>query len=161
MNTDVLVPEGRRTLHDTIAAEMEHHGARLKIITSIADGHGVVPILEEGGVLLRKGEVAVYREETPMDLPSGFYCIEHQRPVACSPHPDSRRIVSREVVYVRPSRVAPTDGNWEYLTLRSKVIGGKRRYASPEGPIHRWAASDLLLGPVIGIYSPNAFAGEC
>ncbi|MGE4304726.1 MAG: hypothetical protein AB7E24_11930 [Novosphingobium sp.] len=160
MNMSVLVSEKCPASIDVTAAEIEQSGACLRIITSIDDGYGVVPVMEEGGVLLRKGEVAVYKEERPRDLPPGLYCIEHQRPVSCSTRADSRRIIMREVVYVRPCRRAPGDGNWEYVSLRSKVIGGVRRYAQAEGPIYPWAAGDLLLGPVVGIYVPSSFTLE-
>ncbi|EZP74894.1 hypothetical protein BV97_04632 [Novosphingobium resinovorum] len=41
MNTDVLVPEGRCTLHDMIAAEMERHGENGGAIFGHASG-GIV-----------------------------------------------------------------------------------------------------------------------
>jgi hypothetical protein len=146
---------------ESIGVEIEEVGARLQIITSFEPGHGVVPVFEEGSVLIRKGEVAVYREERAFDPEPGLYCYERQRPVACSPFPDSRRIVEREVVYVRRSRLKGHEDAWEYITLKSRVINGVRRYARPEGPMNPCAAPDVLLGPVLGIYAPNSFAGEC
>lgn len=139
-------------------------GAQLRIITRIEPGHGVVPVFGDGGVLLRPGEVAVYREERPHDLVPGLYCLERQRPVARSPLPDSPREISREVVYARPwsgpGKVS-TDQAWEYVSLHSRIVNGVRRYVRAEGPLYWWALGTILLGPVVGIYAPTSFEGGC
>ena len=149
---------------DPIEDELSACGAALRIISSVEPGHGVVPVFGDGGVLLRPGEVAVYKEERPYDLVPGLYCLERQRPVAGSPLPDSPREISREVVYARPwsgpGRVE-AENPWEYVSLRSRVVNGVRRYARAEGPLYWWALGTMLLGPVVGIYAPTPFAGEC
>lgn len=128
--------------------------ARLRIIASIERGYGVVPVFEEGSALLRPGEVAVYKEEAPVELEPGLYCLERQRPVAGSPFPESARIIEREVVYARNhDRVADS---WEYISLLSKVIRGVRRYAAPQGPYYNACRSSMLLGPIVGIFMPSA-----
>lgn len=144
--------------HADMGAELARLRARLRIISSVERGYGVVPVFEEGSALLRPGEVAVYKEEAPTVLEPGLYCLERQRPVAGSPFPESPRIVEREVVYARNhERVADC---WEYISLLSKVIKGVRRYAVPQGPYYNACRSNLLLGPIIGIFMPSASAGE-
>jgi nitroreductase len=150
--------------HDGIEEELAALGGRLRIISHIEPGFGVVPVFGTGAVLLQPGEVAVYKEERPYELVPGLYCLERQRPVASSPLPDSPREISREVVYARPysgpGKVA-AENSWEYVALDTRVVSGIRRYARPEGPIYSWALNTLLLGPVVGIYAPAVFAGEC
>lgn len=164
MNMDIASPtNGLPAMADSIGVEIDQLGARLRIINRIERGFGVVPILEDGAVLLRKGEVAVYREEPPFEMKPGLYCLEHQRlRLPASVNPEGWREVEREVVYVRPwSRGGTTEECWEYIPLRSKIVRGVRRYARPEGPISRVWFGRILLGPIIGVYAPNTFAGEC
>lgn len=138
--------------------ELEALNGRLRLIASIEKGYGVVPVFEEGSVLLRPGEVAVYKEESPDLLVPGLYCLERQRPVASSPFPQSPRIVEREVVYARDHpRVADS---WEYISLYSRIVRGVRRYATPQGPYINGCRGNMLLGPVVGIYMPGVSAGE-
>lgn len=167
MNINIVVPSnGLPAMFDTIGAEIERSSARLQIINRIEPGHGVVPVFEDGGVLLRPGEVAVYKEERAYEFcdgtPPGLYCLERQRPIACSALPDSPRVIEREVVYVRPAaQKGLEDGCWEYVPLHSKVIRGIRRYARPEGPYYPWALGTYILGPVVGVYVPSPLSGEC
>ena len=150
--------------HDPIEDAFAACSAQLRIITSVEPGHGVVPVFGDGGVLLRRGEVAVYKEERPYDLVPGLYCLERQRPVAGSPLPDSPREISREVVYARPwsgRGKVDAENSWEYVSLHSRVVNGARRYARAEGPLYWWALGTMLLGPIVGIYAPASFAGEC
>lgn len=160
MNMNVTIPRGLPAAADPWGEDIEQSGARLRMIDRIDMGHGVVPVLEEGSVLLQMGEVAVYREEQISELTPGLYCLEIQH-LAGSSHRDSPRRIDRKVVYARPSSHGTSEGNWEYVTLRSKIINGVRRYARPEGPIYAWALGDLLLGPIVGIYAPSAFSKEC
>ncbi|HEX7822714.1 MAG TPA: hypothetical protein VF463_19095 [Sphingobium sp.] len=151
---------------EAIEEVLQQASSRLQIMNQVEPGHGVVPVFGDGGVLLRPGEVAIYKEERAYEFcdgtPPGLYCLERQRPVACSPLPDSPRIIEREVVYVRPAmRQGLEAGCWEYVSLHSKVIRGTRRYARPEGPFYPWALGTYILGPVVGIYLPTSFAGEC
>ncbi|MCR5870909.1 MULTISPECIES: hypothetical protein [unclassified Sphingomonas] len=164
MTTLIPAQTEKSTRSESIEAELTALGTRLRIISNIERGYGVVPVLEAGAVLLQPGEVAVYKEERPYELVAGLYCLEHQRPVADSRLPDSPRLISREVVYARPYSgpgKIETGSAWEYVALHSQVVNGARRYARPEGPIYLWALNTLLLGPVVGIYAPVAFAGEC
>ena len=93
----------------------------------------------------------------------GLYCLEHQRlRLSGSVNPEGWREVEREVVYARPwSRGGTSQECWEYIPLRSKIIRGVRRYARPEGPISYVWFGRLLLGPIVGVYAPTTFAGEC
>lgn len=164
MTSLTLAQAEKSTRHHSIEEELSALGARLRLIGSIERDYGVIPVREAGCVLLQPGEVAVFKEERPYELEPGLYCLEHQRPVACSPLPDSPRVIEREVVYARPysgpGKVAD-DNPWEYIQLESRLVNGVRRYARPEGPLACWALSTLLLGPVVGIYAPSAFSGEC
>ena len=138
----------------------EELGTRLPLIPRIEKGFGVVPVLDDGAVLLRPGDVAVYDEEWLKynEVTPGLYCYEHQRPVSLSPHFDSWRIVTREVVYMRRSPRSP--GCWDKIALRSKVIGGIRRYSVPDGPMYEVALYNHLLGPIVGIYAPALIHGD-
>lgn len=163
--TSLIPASAAATLrHDSMEEAFAACCVQLRIITSIEPGHGVVPVFGDGGVLLRPGEVAIYREERPHDLVPGLYCLERQRPVAGSPLPDTPREISREVVYVRTwsgRGEVSTDNAWEYVSLHSRIVNGVRRYARAEGPLYWWALGTILLGPVVGIYAPTSFAGEC
>jgi hypothetical protein len=134
--------------------ELEALKLRLFLIPAVEKGYGVVPVFEEGCSYFRPGEVAVYKEETPRDLIPGLYCVERQRTVASSPFPESPRIVEREVVYARDH--PKIKDCWEYISLKSKVIRGVRRYAVPQGPYINGCRGDMLLGPIVGIYMPVA-----
>jgi hypothetical protein len=146
---------------DPIRDEMAELGAKLQLISSIEPGFNVVPVTEDGGVLLRRGEVAVFKEQRvhASEFLAGLYVRERQRPVAMSNLPDSPRIIEREVVLARPS--SRKGECWEYRTLESRIIRGVRRYTGWEGPIWNYALDHMLIGPVVGIYAPAAISGEC
>lgn len=153
MSFDVMNAMPHESCGD-MGRELEALKLRLFLIEAVEKGYGVVPVFEEGGSYFRPSEVAVYRGETPRDLVPGLYCIERQRPVASSPFPESPRIVEREVVYARDH--PKIRDCWEYISLKSIVIYGVRRYAVPQGPYINGCRGDMSLGPIVGIYMPSA-----
>lgn len=138
------------------------HDYSLRLFGSIPAGHGAIEVDGTGGGMLQPGEVAVYerpfRDEIRADdlIEGEIYVYEHQRPIAESPHPGARQIVTRRLVRVyrhTDRRFHSTDGAaWYARQLNQPFRPG-------EGTYHDWGLASMLIGRVVGVYAPAQAGG--
>jgi hypothetical protein len=139
-----------------IVAGVDHS---LQIFESIPARHGVIAV-SDGGVLLRRGECAVYDE---LDLhlnelvDGGLYVIEYQSPRHSMPIamfatlPGARMKIDRKVVRIaRHSRLRDM---WVVHPLRP--CPHARTFVCTDGPYEDFQLADKLIGRVVGILRPH------
>jgi|GEM_PF-2851149 len=124
---------------------------------------GIVAV-EENGVLLKAGEVAVYdRYSLQLDgglVDGALYAVEYQRPVAGmswsmwwgnGDHVRSRLQISRHVVIAR--RHPKLEGHWNIHPLAPRTPEGI--ILMTDGPFEEIYLADKILGRIVGIYRPE------
>lgn len=146
-------------------APVESDANQLRIFSRVpTDPETGIVAVEENGVLLKAGEVAVYdRYSLQLDgglVDGGLYAIEYQRPVAGmswamwwgnGDHVRSRLRVSRHVVIVR--RHPKFEGHWNIHPLAPRTPQGI--ILMSDGPFEEIYLADKILGRIVGIYRPE------
>jgi hypothetical protein len=140
----------------------------LRIFTKApTDRDSGVIVADLDGVLIREGEVAVY-DRHPMQageeglIDGGLYAIEYQNPVAGmswemwwdkGDHQRSRIRISRKIVILRRHHKLA-----EHWVIHPLARVGHGMIQMCDGPIPERILYDKLIGRIVGIYNPTAFA---
>jgi hypothetical protein len=138
-----------------------YEGASLQILARVPPRHGAVAA-EHDSALIRKGEVAIYDEgavEQEGLVDGAVYAIEYQHARGHLPKDmwaDStnfRMRTRRQIVIVRRHSKLPD--RWMVHPVRDSQPG---YFIVADGPYDPTHLADKLVGRVVGIYNPAAFA---